>query len=220
MIRLSKLSAEDAAHGGAIAWLAQRRVAYRRAREAGEPTKHFLPMYREDRVKAAIMAETFGKCAYCESKYVTVTWGDVEHILPRAADPERQLDYENLTLACSICNNAKSDKEYADGMGLVNPYSDLPEQYLTVSDHLLRPALKAAAFVRGKRTIDDVKLNRPGLLEARRRFVDRCFEAMFEHENAPNQPLKDYAREKIDDMQAPAAEYSAVARQVFRAYGF
>src|SRR6266478_6365592 len=82
--------------------------------------------YRDPEVKDLIRRETHDKCIYCESKISHVYHGDVEHILPKARFPELTLDYENLGLACAICNNRKGDV-HDDGMPLINPYKDNTE---------------------------------------------------------------------------------------------
>jgi 5-methylcytosine-specific restriction endonuclease McrA len=215
MIRLRKLKASNKLYGRAITWLEEKRLEYRRAREKGEPVTSFLPLYRDDVIKAALRWETSNKCAYCESKPRDVYPGDVEHILPRSGDPERQLDYRNLTFVCWGCNNAKNATEHRDDMPLLNPYADDPGRFLFASDHLVRPDLgDAARFVRGRRTIEAIGLNRHDLLEARREIVDRCFDAIVEYRNTV-EPLRTYVLHKIEDMQKADAEYSFVAKSVF-----
>lgn len=121
--------------------------------------------YREPVVKASIVAETYGKCAYCESKITHVYWGDVEHIIPKSKNPDGLLDYNNLTFACSICNGNKSD--YHDpAMPLLNPYiDDLDLHILALGPFVWhRPADNHA-----ETTIVLLKLNRPELVERRQR---------------------------------------------------
>jgi 5-methylcytosine-specific restriction endonuclease McrA len=137
MIRLIKLTVGDETHGDSIRSPHDQFDAYREAREAQRSVDRFLSKYRDDRVKEAIFAETRKRCAYCESKYASFAWGDVEHILPKERDPDRLLDYTNLTLACSICNGKRGDKEYADGDPLLHPYNDDPQEYLDARGPML-----------------------------------------------------------------------------------
>jgi uncharacterized protein (TIGR02646 family) len=79
---------------------------------AGEtPTRTEATHYRHPDIKAALVAETHNKCAYCESKLQHIHHGDVEHIFPKSRDPSRMLKWDNLTLACEVCNQNKSDRD-------------------------------------------------------------------------------------------------------------
>src|SRR5436853_4660489 len=63
--------------------------------------------YNHDDIKQALLAETYGKCAYCESKIRHITYGDIEHIVPKSVDPSLSYEWDNLTLACDVCNTEK-----------------------------------------------------------------------------------------------------------------
>jgi 5-methylcytosine-specific restriction endonuclease McrA len=214
--RLEKLSRNDPTCGPDIAWLAEQRIAYRKARGAGDPIGAFLTKYRDPRVKRAILRETLEKCAYCETKYLPVDWGDVEHIWPKAADPERLLDYDNLTLACGKCNGGKSDKEYNDGAPLLNPYVDDIDRYLFAAGPMVLPNLDDTAYVRGDRTITDTKLNRKELMERRAEYIRDKYQALLRaYRTAANDALRNHARAQIAAMQAHDAEYTLIARWFF-----
>ncbi len=93
-----------------------------------------------------------GKCAYCESRLLHVTWGDVEHYRPKKAvaeDPAHggyywlAYDLRNLLLACPRCNGAKMNQFPVRGRRacapedieqekplLLNPYHDDPRHHL------------------------------------------------------------------------------------------
>jgi uncharacterized protein (TIGR02646 family) len=92
--------------------------------EAGDqPTKYLLGRYAHPEIKAALLAETNEKCAYCESPLRHVTYGDVEHIVPKAAQPTLRFSWRNLTIACDVCNTNKSNVP-----DLVDPYECDPRQ--------------------------------------------------------------------------------------------
>src|SRR4051794_19317694 len=74
-----------------------------------KPTKTEKGRYNHPEVKTALVAETQGKCAYCESKIRHVSYGDIEHVVPKSDDPNKWFDWLNLTLACDVCNTNKLD---------------------------------------------------------------------------------------------------------------
>lgn len=99
-------------------------------KNAGQiPTPAELGRYRHPDIKAVLVDETAGKCAYCESKLQHIHHGDVEHIYPKSLAPEKTFEWQNLTLACEICNQNKSNKdpllEY-----IIDPYQTDPEEHL------------------------------------------------------------------------------------------
>src|SRR5262245_19740131 len=88
---------------------------------AGKGGKAKPARYGHRDIKAALVEETNGKCAYCESKLLHIAYGDVEHIIAKAVDPSRAYEWVNLTIACDKCNTNKGDKE-----DIVDPYRDDP----------------------------------------------------------------------------------------------
>lgn len=72
-------------------------------------------VYRAPEVKEALITLFEGKCAYCESKFLHVYSGDVEHFRPKGeiteANPPKKPGYywlaaewDNLLLSCRNCN--------------------------------------------------------------------------------------------------------------------
>src|SRR5687767_6767398 len=77
--------------------------------------------YNRPPIKEALLAETHGKCAYCESRIGSAGFPRIDHIKPRREAPELTFAWDNLTIACEACNGAKGD--YWDPrMPLLNPY--------------------------------------------------------------------------------------------------
>lgn len=166
MIRLEKLSLpQDVADA-----IAERTRQAKVHLDAGESIPDSLvKQYRNRDVKDLLKTETSCKCAYCESKVTAVYWGDVEHIAPRSIHPELTFEYDNLTLACAVCNNGK--RAYADpSTPLVNPYVDDPADYLLA----LGPIIKGfPGNSRGFATEVVLKLNRQDLIERRHERLER-----------------------------------------------
>ncbi len=216
MNKLTKLNVADPDHGAAISWLNNRQREFGHARRAGEQVGPFLNNYRNSHVKEAILSETYKKCAYCEAKYKAVTWGDVEHILPKDRDPERLLDYDNLTLACNQCNGWKSNKEYYDGAGLLNPYIDDPQPFMYAAGSMLVPVVAQHQNIRATRTIDDLHLNRESLMESRRDVIlNKCHVLLREYVYSADIVFKNFVLGQIEKLKAPDAEFSFVVRAFF-----
>jgi uncharacterized protein (TIGR02646 family) len=100
----------------------------RRAREAAArhrkefdsktmPAKFDKTIYGAESVKKALRRAQHEKCAFCESHLTHISYGDVEHLRPKAAvaqydgDPLERPGYywlayewDNLFLSCQLCN--------------------------------------------------------------------------------------------------------------------
>ena len=85
--------------------------------DRGEGVKVRSRIYRHPSVKAALRKAQHDKCAFCESRFSHVGYGDVEHFRPkagyqqRASDPLTRpgyywlaYDWNNLFLSCQLCN--------------------------------------------------------------------------------------------------------------------
>lgn len=134
-------------------------------RRGEAPTAAELSRYNHPAIKAALLAETHEKCAYCESKVRHVAFGDVEHIVPKSVVPEQRFAWENLTIACDVCNTRKGNRE-----GFLDPYRDVPDEHLTFEGPVLLPRPESAL---GLFTETTLELNRMPLVERRR---DRLME--------------------------------------------
>lgn len=131
------------------------------------PTQTESARYRHPDVKAALVAETHGKCAYCESKLQHIHHGDVEHIVPKSLVPEKRFEWENLTLACEICNQNKSDKDpYLEH--IIDPYAVDPSLHLAFAGALVFPL----GTLEGRNTQVLLDLNRTALAEQRRERLE------------------------------------------------
>jgi uncharacterized protein (TIGR02646 family) len=61
--------------------------------------------YRHADVKQALVDMFHGKCAYCESKITVVTYGSIDHFCPKGQYVTLTFAWENLLLACDVCND-------------------------------------------------------------------------------------------------------------------
>ncbi|MBZ9795573.1 HNH endonuclease [Mesorhizobium sp. ES1-4] len=182
---------------------------------AGEvPTPAEKTRYRNPQIKNSLVAETHGKCAYCESKLQHIHHGDVEHIYPKSLDPEQTFVWQNLTLACEICNQNKSDLDpYLEH--IIDPYALDPEGHLIFHGGLVF----ARGTPEGVATLALLKLHRAELVEMRDRHVEKI---MGIYAQILDTTLPRVVRQALyDDLTAregvPHAPYAAMARCVMAA---
>lgn len=123
--------------------------------------------YRQPEIKDALKDETKRKCAYCESKPLHVTHGDIEHVVPKAVAPQRAFDWANLTLACNVCNVCNTNK--SDYENLLDPYASDPEDEFTFSGPMI---FHVEGGLTAEYTKTTLKLNRADLLERRAERLD------------------------------------------------
>lgn len=141
-----------------------------------KPTDVIKARYRHPEIKAALIAETNGKCAYCESKVRHITHGDIEHIVPKSKVPAKHYEWENLTLACDKCNENKGD-HFIEDLGhshntLVDPYVDDPAKHFHFMRELVLPL---PTNMKAKTTYQLLELGRSELVERwreRMNFLD------------------------------------------------
>ena len=97
-------------------------------------------VYRDSKVKESLIRLFKCKCAYCESKFLHVYSGDIEHYRPKGgieeANPSKPgyywlaADWDNLLLSCRNCNQKLTHQIHNQGkktMGKMNqfPLADL-----------------------------------------------------------------------------------------------
>ena len=151
------------------------------------------------------------KCAFCESKFLAVSFGDVEHFRPKRGvkdDPTHTgyywlaFDEFNLLPGCERCNrNAKAnhfpirggraqtpEHPLVDELPLlINPCEVDPREHLdfATSEHGQPTGLVVALTEVGKISIEIFNLNREDLVEARKReqefFMMRYLKLLSNH---------------------------------------
>ncbi|HEX8468949.1 MAG TPA: HNH endonuclease [Allosphingosinicella sp.] len=176
-----------------------------------DPTTTEKGRYRHPDVKAALVAETNGKCAYCESKFLHVHHGDVEHMYPKSLDVLQSFSWINLTLACERCNQNKSDNDpYLEH--IIDPYALNPEEHLT----FLGAFVVSRGTVLGECTRELLKLHRADLNEERAKqldFIVRSFR-QFSDISLPLVTRRTAYQDFVDSETSPRARYSAMNKVV------
>jgi 5-methylcytosine-specific restriction endonuclease McrA len=171
-----------------------------------------LNAYKDPRVKADLKSETHSKCAYCESQVNHVYPGDVEHLKAKSKYPQRRLEYDNLTFACSQCNNLKRD--YDDPTGpILDPYIDAPELHLVASGPLIFGRTDSA---KGRVTAAILALNRPALFDRRRDRLESIYSLALVYARETVGALKRVAKNQLLMEMGDNAEYSFVVRDFLR----
>lgn len=175
--------------------------------------------YRHPRIKDALVKMFHGKCAYCESKITVVTYGAIEHFVPKSQDINLTFEWSNLLLSCDICNDArhKGIKFPFDSSGnplLINPSDGVtaPNSHLEFAwDPIAGLASIYGRDERGKivETIFDMNGmgGRKELVAHRSKYVKRLF-ALLRLAQLGDDEASNLLRESCDC----SAEYCAFAR--------
>ncbi len=108
MIRLKRIRSKNVIHHN---FYGKRKEAFekelllnQRRIKRGEIEKHNFKSDRWKPAKEQLLAETGGKCAYCEASTSVVAFGDVEHYRPKSIYWWLAYCYENYLVSCQLCN--------------------------------------------------------------------------------------------------------------------
>lgn len=204
MIKLTKLAKPQILEQNAANWT---KTLLDKINSGSKPTDAEKSKYRHPEVKAALVKETNGKCVYCESKLLHVTYGDVEHIVPKSTQAEVTFEWSNLTLACDVCNTNKSDK-FSHGVGFVDPYLHEPTDHFNFVGGLV---LAKTGDNDARLTEETLKLNRAELVERRNQRIRYLREQVEVISRAPVH-LQDVLRASLQEELHDDKEYAAIAR--------
>ncbi|MEU7782775.1 HNH endonuclease [Amycolatopsis sp. NPDC049159] len=170
--------------------------------------------WKHEEIRAALRSETDSRCAYCESEINSVTYDQIEHILPKSRFPDLVVDWNNLTLVCPRCNNLKRDY-YDPGEGLVNPYVDRPSDHIVFLGSWIWPR---PGNGRGKKTVDILGLCRAELVQRRQRRLEWMM-SLVEQWKAADGEYRERIQEIIND-DFEAGEYQAMVEAFLGEWGF
>jgi len=162
MIKLTKGNEPALLTANKVTWTNQLR-ALQNANRVVPPA--LATKYNQDEIKDALRTECLSKCMYCESKVEHISDLHIEHIKPKAKAkfPDLTFEYNNLGLACPVCNRNKS-ATYDITVPFVNPYIDDPSTHFYSVGFLI---WAKPGDSRAKLTENELELNRPDLMEAR-----------------------------------------------------
>ncbi|MEZ5337636.1 MAG: HNH endonuclease signature motif containing protein [bacterium] len=147
--------------------------------------------YNKKAIKKALFRDSHGKCSYCEFEVEGGSWGEIEHILPKSKVPDDVCKWENLALACSVCNNPKDDY-YDPGMPLLNPYKDVPEEHLSYDREFAR-----GLSSRGDKTVTQMMLNRSEKRNTRNRRLEKLISEVLRYQEITDETTKVYSGKSL-----------------------
>ncbi|WP_421413169.1 HNH endonuclease [Agrobacterium tumefaciens] len=202
MINLTKLEEPDVLRLNGEGWL---QVLEDKIAAGEKPTESEKGRYRHVEIKERLKEETHGKCAYCESHLLHITYGDVEHITPKSPHLHETFRWENLTLACDVCNTNKGTVA-----GIFDPYINEPAEAFSFLGPMIVPRAGNHAAVL---TEKQLKLNRGALVERRLDKLRVISDQLLVLANAPTEELRAVIRQDLEENETGAdKEYSAFVR--------
>ena len=209
MIKLEKGDEPAVLSRHAVKWTS---VVLRKVAAGGTPTKAEKSRYNHQDIKQALIVETHRKCAYCESKLRHITYGDIEHVVPKSSDQSKWFSWPNLTLACDVCNTNKA-KAPGEGETFIDPYKVDPEEHFWQIGSMVysRPGCDAAALT--ERLLD---LNRPDLLERRSERISNLLRMLDVFERCKDQNLKQLLWLEFTSEAQDHNEYAALSRTIIK----
>ena len=211
MIRLTKAAKPGILVRLAANWTAE---LLKKIADGDKPTEYLLSRYREKEIKDALITETHGKCAYCESKVLHIAFGDVEHVIPKSVFPELSFEWTNLTLACDVCNTNKGDY-VGNHDRIVDPYNTEPLDHFIILGPIIVAKIGDGD---GKITETELDLNRSELVERRKERLD-CIRQLMENISlTTDEDVRNVLRKDIETKElADDKEYAAFGRQFYAA---
>lgn len=169
--------------------------------------------YNQKEVKDSLKRECRNKCMYCESNVSHVAHEHIEHIKPKARDkyPELTYEWQNLGLACPVCNMNKG-AEYDINLPFINPYEEDPQDSFIALGAFLysRPGVQRAEL--SKRKLD---LNRPELIEKRNERIESIIRLIERYHSISNLTLKQSILEEINIEINEDKPYSLCMKSIY-----
>ena len=165
-----------------------------------------------DDIRPALEEMYSGLCCYCEAKIGTVSFSHIEHRKPKKRYPKFTFDWDNLHLACQVCNTFKGDK-WCD----TNPILDSAED--NIPEHLgykIQGATRWPKSHRGITTIEHAELNRWKLREDRAEIISEVLDIIADINRNPDDPAAGLRREKLE--QKTSGKFGSLVQWLMASY--
>jgi hypothetical protein len=135
----------------------------------------------------------------------------VEHIYPKSLAPEKTFEWSNLTLACEICNQNKSNHDPLLEH-IIDPYLAEPSDHLIFVGSFVFPR----GTVAGESTRTLLDLNRGELSERRKDHLEKIMGIVgtVSRNDLPMAARQAVFRDLLDREASAAGQYSAMVRAV------
>ncbi len=124
-------------------------------------------------LRQQVAKQSLYRCVYCQTQEIVAgTHFTVDHIIPESLGGQTKL--ENLCLACWDCNLIKGKRVAAYDLkenkmvALFHPNKQLWDEHFTWQE---KGVLIQSNSATGRVTINTLKLNRPLLIQARKRWI-------------------------------------------------
>ena len=161
MIRIRKRSEPAVLRAKRQGWTRELRII----RAAGEDETAARRKYRDPQIIKALIAETNGKCCYCECLVQSRQYEPVEHVVPWSVSAAQAYKWTNLLLICGPCNTEKGEY-FNRKKTIIDPSKFEPAKHLLFAGELVKDRAKSQF---APQTRVELKLNRAGLLETRKK---------------------------------------------------
>jgi hypothetical protein len=201
VIRLHKGPPPDILVEKAVEWTKD----YKDALAAATMTDTIRYRYRHADIKSALKRDSHSKCIYCESD---IGFGQTDHIHPVSKCPDEIVAWTNLALVCAECNTHKKD-DCAPTEPLINPFVDEPAVHLLFLGRLVFAVIGDAM---GLRTLKQINLNCPDLIQKRAKRLDRLAPLLEQWRSHPDGVTKTILRTAILDEAADKMDFAATVR--------
>lgn len=219
MIKVDRIATPTYLTRFAQKWTDELLAAIRHYNQSGEKPSNILwNKYNKRYVRNTLREMFHDKCAYCEAKITHIAYPHIEHYRPKKKYPQYTFEWNNLLLACGICNGSahKGDNfPLKDGDEdtplLLNPCGDDPEQHLEFVQ-----ARVVFLSERGQHTRDLLGLNRDELFDRRRNLllaIDYIRRVVENYKSDGNEAMARRGQSLLDAANSAEAEYTAMVRQ-------
>ena len=177
-----------------------------------EPSGYLRTRYSDPEIKSSLIKETHAKCAYCESKFLHIAYGDVEHVIPKSVRPDLSFEWTNLTLACDRCNTNKGAYT-GEHDRILDPYATEPSSHMNIFGPLI---FAKPGDGDGKITVMELDLNRTPLVERRTERLKRLSELVEIMATTTDHDLHETLRRDIERNElTDDKEYAAFGRKFY-----
>lgn len=127
---------------------------------------NLVEKYRNDEIREALECSNTGKkCVYCESIISAVSHYHIEHFSPKSLYYAKTFEWDNLFIACGICNGDYKGDHDTEKEPIVHPVNDIIENYFTYNLFLIQAATNPLYIEVAQRTIEKCGLQRFDLEE-------------------------------------------------------
>ena len=201
MIKLTKMTEPGILAQNAKAWTKELMSYVNRGVEVPVEVKN---KYNQQEIKETLKRETSGKCMYCEGYIGAVSYPHIEHFRPKSIYPDKTFEWSNLGLGCQVCNTNKNDV-FDENLPYVNPYEENPDDYFIFLGTMI---LQKPGSARAENMKNQLKLNRPELMEMRKAAIERIADLVERYNAVTNPSIKNMLRKNIEVEMGPDKEFS------------